>query len=427
MFAYAFPPYKAIGAIRLHAIARCMEKKGFVVNVFSTTNSKMSTQEVLSLDKLNVYNILTLDYKTVQFLVRKFRKKKSGTKNQVLSRSNKFSLLPYLISFPFNIFIGMGGFVYIVLSFLISFFKIRTGDIIISSYSPYADHLICFFHKIFRPKLIWICDFRDLHITPGDEEQIKLLKLNRFINKIIIRKADIVTSVSIGLLQELDKYSESTLLLKNAIHPDIAAEYTSHHLKLKEQQPKFSISYTGGLYSGRRDPSILFKALRIMIEEGTIDKNYISIVYAGPDSSIWSRRLKEFNLSDISTTYDMLPMNKSIEIQCNSSLNLLLTWATEDQRGILTGKFYEYLLAKRPILNIINGVHDSEVETLFEDLDAGVVFYSDDTIENISLFLKSYYNEWFENRFIVSEVHEKNLHENTWDNRVFNLLSVINE
>jgi len=424
MFAYAFPPYKAIGAIRLHGIARAIRESGSTIFVYSTSNIFISPKEAFSLEGLNVARLPTLDYKTIQnalaLIVGRTKVKSDITKGVRRSR-----VLPYLVSFPINLFVGMGGIVYILFSILFSLTRIKKGDILFSSYSPFADHFICFILKKIRPSLFWICDFRDLHITPGDEEMIKFIELNKIIDYKILSAANIITSVSEGLHSELYRTFKTSVILKNAIHPKIVGLFSKFQNLV--EQDKFRITYTGGLYNGRRNPEVILKAASLLLEDGRLQKNDFEIVYAGPDAPLWDGILSKYNLEEYGTTYNSLSLEESIKVQCESCINLLLTWSTSEQKGILTGKYYEYLMARRPIINIINGVKDTEIEKLFNETRAGHVYYNDSDCGHVSNCLLDYYLDWKSNGQLDSNVSDETVQSNLWEARIQEFWNDVNE
>lgn len=156
------------------------------------------------------------------------------------------------------------------------------------------------------------------------------------------------------------------------------------------------------LYSGQRDASILFKVVKELILK---DEKYrkIRLVYAGKDSSLWNSWAEKYELKENILVKGVISREEAIKLQKNASLNLLLTWSSKTQKGILTGKLFEYLSASKPIICIINGTQDEEIEYMFRNINCGFVVYenSDEIIKNklIELFdnnlIKYNYDELF--------------------------------
>ena len=223
-------------------------------------------------------------------------------------------------SFPFNIFLADGGLTYILGGFFEGKKLIRKNsiEVIFSSYKPYSDHLICFLLKKWNPNLVWIADFRDLHV---DEIRQNILfpSVQKWFNRQILKKADVVTTVSNGLGEKLKQYHSNIYILRNGIP-------TASFKKQKQDfYKKFTLAYTGSIYPELQTAELLFKALEKLILEKKIDKKSIQLIYAGKEQAVWEKWIHQFNLQEINTSHGFLPKIKAQEIQQRSHVNLLLS------------------------------------------------------------------------------------------------------
>ncbi len=66
-----------------------------------------------------------------------------------------------------------------------------------------------------------------------------------------------------------------------------------------------------------------------------------------------------------------MPHNEAIAKQMSSQVLLLLINQTNNAKGIVTGKLYEYLAARRPILGI--GPTNGEVGEILKSSQAGIM------------------------------------------------------
>ena len=142
---------------------------------------------------------------------------------------------------------------------------------VFSSFKPYADHVIAWWLKKFSPSLIWIADYNNLHVMPG-ENRVIWRGLQKWFDNLIASKADALTTVSEGLVEHLEEYNQNVIVLENGM------------MNLKpfpEAKPndKFTICYTGSLYP-EQSTEILLKALNELIKEEKIDKTDLELVYA---------------------------------------------------------------------------------------------------------------------------------------------------
>ena len=142
------------------------------------------------------------------------------------------------------------------------------------------------------------------------------------------------------------------------------------------------------------------------------------MVYAGNHKHIWDAWIKEYDMEDISTSYDILPLTRSLVIQKKGHLNLLMSWSGPAITGILTGKLYEYLMAERPILTIINGQHDQEFEQLFAELGAGHIHYLHQNIDTVAQFINSQYRQWLIEGYNAWAFHPPAKAELEWPNQI---------
>ncbi|RMF25851.1 MAG: hypothetical protein D6765_09860, partial [Bacteroidetes bacterium] len=94
--------------------------------------------------------------------------------------------------------------------------------------------------------------------------------------------------------------------------------------------------------------------------------------------------------------------------------NLLLTYTAPHLKGNLTGKFWEYAAAGRPLLALVNGCPDEELEEWTAGLAAGQVFYAREGPEPIARWLEERYREWVGGNFGMNERHSIPIDGLTW-------------
>jgi hypothetical protein len=157
---------------------------------------------------------------------------------------------------------------------------------------------------------------------------------------------------------------------------------------------KFTITYTGQIYTGREDPSKLLAALRDLIHDGTMNTDDVEVRFYGPENELLAKEIEEYGLFDIVKQYGIVPREVSFKKQRESQILLLLNWEAswEDQRekGWYPLKIFEYLAAQRPIL-AIGGSGDDVVKELLDETKAGM--YAP-TVEDIKSILGELYAEY---------------------------------
>lgn len=408
MFSYSFPPIKGIGTLRNYNIAHQFQKH-FEVKILSTKNRFRLPLENINVDEFDIAYLNTLDYKTIRG--KKNLNATSGS-SEPSGTSWKVVLIRKLInSFPFNLFFGEGGLIYILHGLFLSRKYYKKGyHTMYSSFRPISDHYLAYLSKLFHKKRLWIADYRDLPYYDEVDKVFLMPKFQVYLLKKIIKKADYVVTISEGLKAFFEQYNNHVIVLRNGMSNLI--ERKKNYKKLD----KFTITYTGTLYSGRRDPSVLFSVLEKLIDNNKLDKADLKLVYAGKEGALWQSLAEKYNLSKTVNNLGMLPIQDAVTLQYNTHINLLLTWCTQEQKGILTGKFFEYLNARKAIVLFISGEKDVEFEKIMNDLEIGMVAYENNQKE-LEDFVMSKYSEWKNTSEVLEQLNESKLKEFTWEHQ----------
>jgi glycosyltransferase involved in cell wall biosynthesis len=126
------------------------------------------------------------------------------------------------------------------------------------------------------------------------------------------------------------------------------------------------IGYTGGIYPGRRDPSPLFEALRMLGETA----EEFRIVFCGTDPAHVLPLAERAGVKRLVEVRPAVPYKQSLEFQRQSDVLLLMQWNDPREQGNCPGKFFEYLASLRPIL--ILGLDDGVPASIARERAAGV-------------------------------------------------------
>jgi hypothetical protein len=265
--------------------------------------------------------------------------------------------------------------------------KERHIDAIISSILPVTPHIIAS-DLLKRKKIPWLADFRDLWTQ---NNYFKRSRIRGFFEKRLelntLSSASALTTVSHPLsekLQELHK-NKKIYTITNGFDP----EQINPGIPLTK---KFRITYTGSLYRGRHDPEPLFRSLKVLIDEKMIDPSVIEIHFFGYNEGWLITDVMKYHLENIVQIHGQISREESIQKQRESQVLLHLTWNDPIEKGVYTGKIFDYLAAKRPILAI--GLYQSVVTDLLKQTHAGLQVSSDSEIKDSIL---QFYREYEEN------------------------------
>jgi glycosyltransferase involved in cell wall biosynthesis len=153
---------------------------------------------------------------------------------------------------------------------------------------------------------------------------------------------------------------------------------------------KFTITYTGTIYTGKQDPSKLFTALRDLISGGTIDPKDVEVRFYGYKEGWLAREIEGYGLSGIVKQHGVVPRRIVFGKQKESQLLLLLNWEDPKGKGVYTLKIFEYLAAQRPIL-ATGGSGDDVIKDLLDETKAGMY---GSKVEDIKSILSDLYSEY---------------------------------
>ena len=381
---YYFPPLLSTATVRNYHIACTFAEFFDNVHVITSDNhTRFPLEERPFPPNLHLQSTYTLDYRRLLAGKGKKDSHKATTKKASLFFQ---WLLKVQKSYPFSLFLAEGNLIYIYGAYQKAKKLINQGRVtmIYSSFGPYADHFVAYLLKKKYPNLKWIADYRDLQIEPI-YKNVVLTNYQRRIEKKILSKADLVTSISEGLSKQLELNGRPTKTVLRGVElrkPEI-------------QFDKFTISYTGSLYFEYRDPRVLFSELKSLIDSGKIEATDLQILYAGRDGLRFSEWISEAGLSRVFSNKGMVTQKEAKTIQNRSHINLLLTSSSPELTGVLTGKVFEYFEALNPTLCLINGVYDPEFEALFSELNAGTVVYNPPiSIGKMQSFILEKHTEW---------------------------------
>lgn len=248
--------------------------------------------------------------------------------------------------------------------------KIREGwrpELIYASAKPSAPLLIA--GKLSAKYGIpWVAEFRDLWADDHNYGFPEFRRrLERAMERRILAGASALVTVSEPLADRLrTRYTQPVAVVMNGFDP---ADYACAPVEPAYPAETLNIVYTGMIYSGKQDISTLFSALAKLS-----DRCGIHLYFYGRYLQEVARLATEHNVAHLVSVSPAIPHKQAVEKQMQADVLLLLLWNDPTEKGILTGKLFEYLGARHPILAI--GAHQDAACELIQQRKAGIV--SDD-------------------------------------------------
>ena len=253
----------------------------------------------------------------------------------------------------------------------------------------------------------WIADFRDPWMEIVYYQNVNRTKLTKAVDssleKKVMNDADRIITISHDIADLIRGKAKNQNV---AIIPNGFDETDFESIELRKNT-KFTISYTGSM-SKDRVPYPFVSALKRLIYSDGI-KN-IQMKFAGKFCSEFYELIKKENLSEYFTIQNFIPHNESTKMLQSADALLLVIDNVPNNKGFLTGKFFEYMGCKKPIFAV--GPVDGDANAIIKETDCGtMVNYNDD--EEAYQSLKIMYDNWQNDRsnykFDVEKFSRKNL------------------
>ena len=273
--------------------------------------------------------------------------------------------------------------------FLNDYLKDNPVDAVITTGPPHSMHLIGMGLKKNFSSLPWVADFRD---PWTNIDFYRDLNLNWFADKIhhklerkVLQKADAVLVVSRGMEEEFAPMKPKKLQVITNGYDESDVQVGTLAL-----DAKFSISHIGTL-NAARNPRIVWKVLSEICAENIAFKNDLQIQLVGKVDFSVLEDIQMYKLQEQLLKIDYLSHSEAIAKQNSSQVLMLLINQSGNAKGILTGKFFEYLAAKRPILAV--GPTDGDAAVVLNETGAGVmVDFTDEQATRMAIL--NYYNQY---------------------------------
>ncbi len=304
------------------------------------------------------------------------------------------------------------------IKFLANYIKDNPVDAIITTGPPHSMHLIGLGLKKKLPSLPWLADFRDPWTNIDFYKDLNLSwisdKIHHLYENKVIQNADCVTVVSNGMREEFELMNPKKLeVITNGYDSSDAENLTI------EFDSKFTISHIGTL-NAARNPRTLWKVLGQISAENKEFATDLQIQLVGKVDFSIIEDIKLYQLENNLNKIDYLTHSEAILKQQSSQVLLLLINNSANAKGILTGKFFEYLAAKRPVLAI--GPTDGDVAKILTETNAGRMADFEDENETKKIILE-YYTQFKTGKLTVHSGSVEKFSRRSLTNELSNILN----
>lgn len=394
---YYWPPSGGAGVQRWLKFAKYLPEFGWEPIILTVDPEKASFPQIdLSLQNevpvnLKVYKTVTTEiYNLYKKLSPEKRIPFAGFVNEntsgIFSRVSRFIRGNFFIPDPRK---GWNKYAYKKAKEIINDYHITT---VITSSPPHSTQLIGLKLKQ-KLNLKWIADLRDPWTDIYYYKDILRTKIAKRIDskyeKMVLEIADRIIVVSDSIQERLKAKLDKLAVDKFTIIPNGFDEEDFLHNSVPPKE-HFIITYTGTLSRIYRIDSLL-RVLREMSGQSDV---HIKLRFIGEVSDYIKSLITEKGLDEIVEYIDHVEHAKSIEYLYHSTILLLVIPEVTENRGILTGKIFEYLASQKPILLI--GPTDGDAATVVKECEAGEVFDYDMETE-MEYYLNKLIQQWLKN------------------------------
>ncbi len=377
---YYWPPTGGAGVQRWLKFSKYFRQFGWEPIIYTPSNPDFPiNDETLLKDIPKDLTVLKTQITEPYDIYRKImRKKKTETVNQgFLSEGKENTLMQSaMIWVRGNFFIPDARKFWIKpsISYLSDYIIKNKIDAIISTGPPHSMHLIAMGLKR-KFNLPWIADFRDPWTQIDFYSQLKLSSFadnkHKKLEHQVLTQADKVVTISPSCGKDLEKLGNRKVdVITNGFDMD-DFKFDSD-LKLLDG---FLFHHIGALNKDR-NPYTLWKVLGDLCKEVSDFKKDLIIKFTGKTDAIAFESLKQNGIIDNSQKTDYLSHTDVVKLMSQSPVLLLALNNTPNNAGVLSGKLFEYLAAKRPIFGI--GLPDADAAAILKSTQAGTMVHFDD-------------------------------------------------
>ena len=239
-------------------------------------------------------------------------------------------------------------------------------DVIITTGPPHSMHLIGLqLKKMLNVK--WIADFRDPWTEIDYFHQLPLTKKaivkHQSLEKEVLTEADAVLVVGDTMRRAYHKFNANVITVANGFDEVIS----NNEISLDS---KFTMTHIG-LMNADRNPIMLWEVLSEIVSSNKEFAQDFELKLIGKLDQSVEKDISKFNLKNNVCVIDYVQHNEVVKYQKKSQVLLLIVNNVPSAKGILTGKIFEYLMAKRPIIGI--APVDGDLAEIINKTNSGVV------------------------------------------------------
>lgn len=359
-----YPPVRHVATNRIYSFAKYLSQKGHKVTVLTINHG----EEQENFTKRLPVDVYRLQDKSI-FQPARFQKKTNKFFHYVKCAYN--TLLYRMKKNEYSGWIKAG------LPLARKIIKEKEIDCIISSFPPLAAHEFAKILKKENLNLKWILDMRDaMSWCPRTSKKQRAAFLVK--EKEFSLYADAVLSVSKPQIEEYKKRFEGK------IFAEIRNGYDFEFILPRREENLFTIVFSGTFY-GAITPQNFFQALNELVLEKKVDAVRVEIIGAVKPVKIPEK------LKGAVFFKPRMPYQSLISYLRKNAALLLLILPKSLEKGVYSGKIFDYLGCGKPILGLVP--KKDVAAQLIREANAGYIA-ENEAVDEIKQAILAAYKDW---------------------------------
>ena len=261
-------------------------------------------------------------------------------------------------------------------------------SIVITTSPPHSTHLIGLSLQE-KYNIKWIADFRDpwtnLYFNKMLPRTKRTIKKDKALENKVVSKADYITVISKGLQKEFKDRNSNIGLIYNGFDEDDIPK------KINLNKDKcFKIAYVGN-FKPNQNISAFWQAISELMQENHSLQDIIRIEFTGNTDNRVNAFVEKYQLEKNVIFNNYVKHHEATQIMSNSDLLLFVVPKAENNKLIITGKLFEYLATRNPILSI--GPVDGNASSIINEAKRDKML-DYENLEAIKNTIKKYIDIW---------------------------------
>ena len=236
-------------------------------------------------------------------------------------------------------------------------------DVVFASGPPFTSLLVA--RRLAREaRAPLVCELRDLWTeNPYYEYPGWRRRVDRLLERHVMAGANgLVATSPLAASRLAAVYNKPSIAIFNGFAEE---DFPPRNGTLKAGGP-LRVVYTGNIYRGFRDPSVLFEAMALLGEDG----RNIMVEFYGPAIDEVRPLADSFGVASQIRIQPRVPYRESLALQRDADVLLLMQWNDPRDAVSIPAKLFEYLGARRPIL--FHGYEGGTIADIIRERGAGL-------------------------------------------------------